>query len=302
MTNALFAQAKAVVSDEDQTVDNSGIEFGPHPAGLTQARFIGYVECGNRPQSFEGQAKADAQEVRMYFELNGKKHRNEVDGKVFTNVQSERLTKKFGDKATFRKLFNKMTYGRPGITHMKDMLGEDFLITIQHNTVPAADGKKAKTFANMRDGEGTWLIQGPFQTVMNDDGEEVRKAFPAPAMTQPAKLLLWDNPSKEQWDSLFIDGTRETKDDKGNVTQVSKNWLQEDILTKATDLQGSALEALLGGVADLTLDDDVPDDLPDEPVAPKTPAAEPKQTKQVAASATDDVLADLGLDDDEIPF
>lgn len=325
--NSLIAQAKASTENEDQTKDDSpDFDNGPAPVGYTPARFVGYVEVGKRHQKpFQGKEKPDCQEVRLYFELNGPKHRREVEvegvKKTFTNMISIKLAKKTGEKASFAKLLRKMTYGRDSIKHMAQMLGEAFLIQIVHNTVAKTADKPERVYANMRDAEGTFLIQAPSVT---DPITNETKPLAVNEPTQPIKLLLWEHPSQEQWDSLFIDGSRTVKDPKTGVeTEQSKNWLQEDIVTGAVDFEGSALQALLGGLGDLNLDpQDEVIEAPEEKPAPKAepaadplagkdagaaleskpvekPVEEPKQTKQdvtgTPAANPADIMADLGL-------
>lgn len=294
---------EALATLEDQTVTVDGFDNQPHPAGLTPARFIGYVEVGMRPQKpFQGKDKPDAEEVRLYFELNGPKHRRVVDvagvPTNFTNVISVRAAKKLGDKAGYKKLFNKMTYGRDSITHMAKMLGEGFLINIVHTVVPATADKPAKTYANMKDSEGTWLISAP---TISDPLTGTTTVVPVPAASQPLRLLLWNSPTKQQWATLFIDGSRTVKDAKGQEREVSKNWLQEDIVQNAKNFAGSPLQVMLGGLGNLSLEA-----APETPAAAQTPVADakvdtpaPGATKQdlkpAEGAPAADPLAALGL-------
>jgi hypothetical protein len=296
--NALINQAReATTKLEDQTKVQSGgdFEYEAPAAGPTPARFVGYVELGKRKQrAYQGKEKPDAEEVMLFFELNGKKHVREVEiegeKKTFTNLLRVRVTKKLNEKAGFTKLFNKMLYGRDGITHMAQMLGEGFLVTVIQNEVEK-DGKK-RVYANLKDKDGNWQIAAPmYQTDPLDP--DTLQPLPVPEATIPVKLLLWGGPTKEQWESIFVDGTRTVKDAKGNETEVSKNWLQEDIVQNAVDFEGSPLQAMLGGLADLTLEEE-PQDSPEvaeEAGAPETP--EEAAEKQPAPAA--DPLAALGL-------
>ncbi|SEN68400.1 hypothetical protein SAMN05216227_102057 [Pseudorhodobacter antarcticus] len=317
--NELVNQAADADQYDDQTQETSNFDDGPAPAGWTPARFVGYVEVGKRKQKpFQGKPKADCMEVRMYFELNGPKHRREieVDGvkRTVTNMQSIKMALKVGDKASFSKLMKKMVYGREGIKHMASMLGQGFLIKIEHNTVAKTEDKPERTFANMKDADGNWLIGPP---TITDPMTEVVTNVAVPEISVPIKLLLLKNPTKEQWESIFIDGTRTVKDAKGVETEQSKNWLQEDIVQNMVGFEGSALQTLVSGVGDLNLNLDpgkveTPEEEVLEPVtpaeAPKTPveaapvvdpAVEPKQTKQDVSGAPDaspaDIMADLGL-------
>lgn len=306
--NSLVGQAHEAEQYQDQTQETSNFDDGPYPAGFTTARFVGYVEVGKRKQKpYMGKDKPDCMEVRLYFELNGPQHCREieVDGetKTVTNIISIKLALKVGDKAGFSKLMKKMTYGRD-IKHMARMLGEGFLIKVVHNTVAKTDDKPAKTYANMKDDDGNWLISAP--VVTDQLTNEVRNAT-VPEARAPFKLLYLSNPTREQWDSIFIDGTRTVKDAKGVEREESKNWLQQDIVQNMIGFEGSALHALISGVGalELNLDPATPEE---KPVAP-TPAdaapagvsseAPPAQTKQDVAgspaTAPADVLAGLGL-------
>lgn len=299
--NALVNQAKENTEKlENQTETTSGgdFEYEVPAAGKTPARFVGYVEVGKRPQRpYQGKDKPPAEEVRLYFELNGKKHQREVevDGekRIFTNTISVKLTKKLSDKAGFTKLFKQMLYGRDGITHMAQMLGEGFLINVVHNTVKK-EGQKDRTYANMKDDNGNWLIEAP---MVYDPISETSQPIPVPEVTQPVKLLLWDAPSKEQWDSIFIDGTRTVKGDDGQEREVSKNWLQEDIVQNALNFHGSALEAMVGGLGDLDLTPDAPGDAAGAATESENPGEgmdTPEEGQKPSADASD-VLASIGL-------
>lgn len=283
--NAFLDNIKeATATLEDQNEVQAGFEREVTPAGPTPARFIGYVELGKRKQRpYQGKEKPDAPMVRLTFELNGKKHRNsfEKDGvtQEFTNTISVTIAKKMSDKAVFWKLFKRMVAGRDGITHMAQMLGEGFMITVVHNEAEK-DGKRV-VYANIRDAEGTWTVGAPYMTVPDEDGEPVTKAVPVPEVTKPLQCLLWDNPSKEMWDSIFIDGTY-TKKDGDKEVEVSKNWLQEDIVANATDFIGSPLEEIVAGLSELSLEND-PVEAPEEAPAEKS------------AAPADDPLAAMGL-------
>lgn len=266
-TNSLLDEARA--SDNDQTVTTE-FKNDITPKGPTFARFIGYVEVGMRHQKpFQGADKPDCAEARLTFELNGPKHLREIEvegsKKKISNVISIKLTIKQADNSGFIKLFRKMVYGRPDIKNFPAMLGEAFLITIEHNAGKDKAGKDV-TYVNMRDSEFNYLIGAPAQ-VNPATGETVNFNVPDPLL--PLRLLLWNKPTDAQWKSIFIDGTRTVKKD-GVETQESKNWLQRDITTGALDFQGSALEALLVGAGGL----DLPGDMgsPDAPSAPETPS------------------------------
>lgn len=278
--NILLAQAAEAMEhaeDQSQIAANGDFDREPPAAGPTLLRFIGYVELGRRPQRpYQGKPKDPADEVRLTFELVGQKHRKtiQVEGggeRVITPTISFKVAKKLQEKAGFAKLFRKMAYGRDGIKHMTQMLGEAFLGTVFHNEVEK-DGKKT-VYANLKDSEGVFHISAPVQSDAIT-GQTVDLAPMTPAPLHAVQLFLWANPTKEMWASLFIDGTREVKQPDGSMKVVSKNWLQESIIAEALNFQGSPLQAMLGGLGDLTL---TADPAPSAPVAsaPVTPAQAP---------------------------
>ena len=277
--NALLNQAAAAAEHQDQTEAPASFEYETPPAGYTTARFVGYVEVGKQKQrAFEGVEKPDAATVRLTFELNGPKHINEYehDGekKVRYNVIRTSVTLSTHEKAGFAKLFKKMKAGREDIKHMAQMLGEGFLIMVTHSK--SKDGKK--TYANIKD-DGVWGVGAPCTTDPITNETTILKV---PEATQPIQFLLWASPTKEQWDSVFIDGSYEKEVD--GVTQtISKNFIQNQCL-EASNFVGSPLEAMLA---------DIGNGIIDEVAAP--PAEKKPAPKAEPAPVADDPLAALGL-------
>lgn len=219
------------------------------PAGRTVGRFIEYIELGKHVEEYQGKPKPSAEQVRVTFEFTHPKHRHEIEveggKKEFNDRISITMPKSQSEKAKFYKLFKVMAYGREDKVHMAQMLGEAFVFDVKHNIVEK-NGAKV-TYANIYV-DGQWHIQSP---VAEDPitGNKTDLSPQIPAAISPLKIFLWSNPTKETWDSLFIDGTRTEK--VGDVErEVSKNWLQETILS-ATDFGGSALEQMLAGVDNL---------------------------------------------------
>lgn len=295
--NALLNQAKTG-STVDQTKEPERKAFEIIPAGPTPARFVGYVEVGKHPQEFDGKAKADALEVILTFELNGKKHHIEYekDGETIkrTNIKRETMPAYTASKAGFKKLFNSMRAEREEITHMAQMLNEPFLITVVHN---ADKTDPTKVYANIKDDNG-WRVGPPIYTP--DPLEPgITKILPVAEATVPLQLLLWDNPTKEQWDSIFIDGIRTVKKD-GKEVEVSKNWVQERCLA-AKDYESSALADMLSG-ADSAIADVIEQVAKEKVAEPEKKEAakseekkpDPVKEKEPDGSA-DDILAALGL-------
>lgn len=240
------------LEDQSQEVSHGDFDNRP-PAGVTVGRLVSYIELGKHEGgSYQGKKKADADKVRLEFELLGPDNwiEWEVEGvqKRAGQIVAIQIKKSLSDKSGYKKLFKKMTYGREDKNHIAKMLGEAFIIEVFHNVVKK-DGKE-NTYVNLHK-DGEWGISAPFQL---DPITKQKKFYDVPERTQPLRLFLWDKPQQSSWDALFIDGTREkkTKDANGveTVENVSKNWLQEMILS-AKNYAGSKLQALLAGVADL---------------------------------------------------
>ena len=274
MTN-LMEQITAAAAVTDQTTVSTGFVREVAPAGFTTARFVSYIEVGKQPQrAFQGVEKPDAHEVRLTFELNGPKHTTtyEADGETKTRTNLIRITNTISnnEKSNFYKLLQKMTYGRNDIKHMAQMLGEGFLVKVTHNK--SKDG--TKTYANLK--SDVWDIGEPATTNPTTNETNI---LAVPEATQDVQLLLWNTPSKEQWDTIFIDGEY-TREVAGQQVTKSKNFIQE-LAMSASNFQGSPLEALvMGGTVEELM----------APPAPAAPAPAP-----VAAPEDADPLAALGL-------
>lgn len=247
--SALIAEA-AEAEDHTQVVSTDDFSFDPPPAGVTVGRFIEYIEVGLHGQKpHKGKAKKDAEEVRVTFELlHPKKNIKEIEKEDGTKITiADRITvklrKSLHEKASFRKLFDKMAYGRQDIKHFAQMLGEGFVITVYHNEVDK-DGKK-RTYANIQAEDGSWAVGAP---VVVDPITETSKKVQIPEALSGLRMFLWNHPTQETWDSLFIDGDKEIKDAEGGVTTVSKNWIQ-NLIMKAKNFKGSPVEDMLNGAA-----------------------------------------------------
>lgn len=288
--NALVDQAKT--HTEDQTTGGGDYEDFLHPEGVTFARFVGYVEVGVREQKpWKGQPKKPCGEARFTFECNGPRSMRtiEIDGEEQTvpYLLRIKIAKKGGTKAGYVKLMRKMSYGREGIVNFGQMFDEPFMINIVHGKGKDRDGND-KTYANMRDADGNFTIGAAMTT---DPLSNEVKRFDVPASVTDLSYFTWDHPTTEQWQSIFIDGERTVKDKEGNEVVESKNWLQRDIVTNASNFQGSPLEALLNGMQDLTM----PSEDPGAGMVPDAEemkmAAEKLEQEQAASMASKAIAA-----------
>jgi hypothetical protein len=289
---ALIAQAAGL---DDQNERVTGPEFTLPPEGITVGRFVEYVEIGMHPQKpFKGKEKPDAEMVYMKFDLVGPKNLREHEGQKFCDQISIRVKLSKNDKAGYVALYDKMKYGRDKITHMAQMLGEAFIITVVHNK---GDGEGARTYANMKTAgaAGVWQIGAP---VVTDPLTGVATKVPVPAALSEIKFFGWNVPTQETWDSLFIDGERELDDGKGGKTVKSKNWIQELILS-ATNFEGSPLHQLLGGVDGLNLPTEEEEAV--EEVSEETTEEPPFEVDALAEEvAEEDTTEEAPAEEDEI--
>jgi len=285
---ALLAAQAAEDSDQSVTTEGGDFEYTPPAAGRTVARFIEYIELGKQPQKpFQGKPKPDCEEARFTFELTHPKNRKKIDiDGVETEVSdriSFRLPIKLTEKAWFKKLWNSMTYGRDNIKHMAQMLGEAFIVEVVH----AQGGTDNKTtYANLRD-KDSWKIYAP-RKVDDLAGTSEDISNSVPKAIGDVRIFLWNKPTKQTWDSLFIDGTREVKDDKGNVAQESKNYWQL-LITKAKNYKGSPLEQMLNNLEGLSIDKE------ETKASGADAALEALTETKKPETTTQDDLASLGL-------
>jgi len=292
--------ANRAAKRNDQTVTKTNVDFAPPPAGATLARFVDYIEVGlHKQKAFKGKEKAPAHKVYVTFELLGAKYIREIDTDAGKKKVADRitvpLTLSLHEKASFKKLFKKMTYGRQEIVHMAQMLGEGFIVTVVHNE--KGEGADKKVYANITDDDGNFLVSGPFKV---DALEGTSTPLKVPPMLGTDRLFIWDEPTKETWDSIFIDGEREVKDEKGKAKTVSKNWIQ-GMITSALNFEGSPVQTFLEGSGGLPenpaeLEEELEEYEEFEEEVIEVPAKKQaaKKTK-VQPDANDDVLTAMGL-------
>lgn len=301
---ALVNKAKET---EDQSVATAGgadFEFVVCPAGKTVGRFIEYIELGKHVELYEGKPKPAFEMVRVTFAVTSPKMIREVEGADGTKHKIEHrlsitMPKKLNEKSKFYKLFQAMIYGRTEITHMAEMLGEAFTFNIVHNE--SGEGDKKKTFANLYN-KSVWGISSPFaENPLTGEKQDLRDHIPQ--SQSELRIFLWNNPTEETWKSLFIDGEREQKDGAGNIQKISKNWLQETILS-ATDYQGSLLEQMLTGLGDLPTgiassdtgaQTDASGSSAEDPAKNRVSEVPAEQQVDTSSVSNEDALASLGL-------
>lgn len=219
---ALLSQANEVAAiSDDMNVAQKGGGGRLLPAGYAFGRLVEYIELGMQPQEYNGKAKDPALEVQIGFALTGEGYQNEDGTPYIIRPYSFAISR--NEKAKAFKLFKALNW-QGTAQHFAQLLGQAFLVKIVH--VQAGADKKTVSRVDL-DG-----FLPPIDPV-------TKQPYPiAAARDEDLQLFLWDKPTKEAWDSLYVEGTW----DDGK----SKNRTQEVILS-ALDFAGSPLEQLLGG-------------------------------------------------------
>ena len=257
----LQALANAQAETHDYTKESTGGDFERllPDAGKCVLRFREYIEFGmQKTATAKYPKKKPALKARFVFELTTPKHQYEVE-------DSEGNKKKYGHtiavtvpvsnsgKSNFMKLFKMLNYkGEAKVP--AQCLGNAYLAEVVHAFGADAyekDGtikKDAKPqYANLNKDQ-VYTIQPPR---IEDPLAGTVTNINVPEMLGDLKLFLWTMPTKETWDSLFIDGTYTNDKDE----EISKNWIQ-NLAMDAFDYEGSKLhEMLLSTKTGETLDD-----------------------------------------------
>lgn len=220
------------------------------PEGYAFGRLVEYIEFGNQPQEFQGQAKDPALEFTLGFALTGQGYQND-DGTPYV-VRTYNTALSRNEKSRAFKMFKALNW-KGTAKSFAQLLGETFLVKIKQVPKSKTDPK----IVSRIDLDG---FLPPLDPV-------TRQPYPiADAPDEMYRLFLWSLPTEEAWDSLYIEGEYEGK---------SKNRIQEQILA-ALDFQGSPLQQLLmaSGVTALPT------------AAPATPVAAPVAAAPAAVAPT----------------
>ena len=220
------------------------------PEGYAFGRLVEYIEFGNQPQEFQGQAKDPALEFTLGFALTGQGYQND-DGTPYV-VRTYNTALSRNEKARAFKLFKALNW-KGTAKGFAQLLGGTFLVKIKQVPKSKTDPK----IVSRIDLDG---FLPPLDPV-------TRQPYPvAEAPDDMYRLFLWRRPTREAWNSLYIEGEYDGK---------SKNRIQEQILA-ALDFQGSPLQQLLmqSGVTALPT------------AAPAVPVAAPVAAAPVAVAPT----------------
>lgn len=251
------AVAANVAVDMTQTQASGGGERKVFPEGTTLARLVGVIEIGKRAIEYQGQTKTPQQHVMLQFAMFSAGYTYDEAGQQPGIINTPDMSMTFTDKSKVKKLFTRMNW-RGTAKHFAELLGQAFLISVKHNTVGD------KTYVNL----DLDSILPPLEPINKTE-------YNVPEAPEHLyRLLLWNQPTQQQWASLVI------KDNEGKP--IAKQWLQEKV-TEALDYNESALYTLLHGSSIPTLAAPAP--VAQAPVPAGTPAAAAPAGPAAAASA-----------------
>lgn len=227
--NALIAQANAAAAESDIDM-NEAVGGGGSarllPVGNAFAVLAGVVQLGKQPQEYQGKAKDPADEVQLTFALvggigqNGEKYVNEDGTPYILNVFPIAMQR--NEKARAFRAFQKMNW-RKTAKDFPQLLGQAFLLPITQKERSVTD----KTMVSRPD------LTGILPPVNPMDGQP----YAVPQVdAKHFKLFLWERPTLEMWDSLYVEGTF----DDGNTKNI-----QQGTIAAALNFQGSPIQTML---------------------------------------------------------
>lgn len=271
---AAIQQAAQQGPDMTKEAAGGGGDYEPPAKGLCVATLIGYIELGVHESEWQGQKKRK-EKVQLIFELAGGKNNPKTldDGTKIPHRITITETKSLSAKANFFKLFQAMNFDGTA-RHFAELLDRHFLCDVSHDE--RGEGSNKRVYASLRTDSG-YTLRAPL--VQQGDvlaGDVTAVPVPKPPRVSDLRLFLWDFPSKEMWDSLFIDGEYEAKpaaDGRPALPAKSKNVIQNKI-KEALNWNGSPMQEILSAGGELNLD----------PLA--TPAAAAPATAPAAVTET----------------
>lgn len=268
---AAIAQAAEQGPDMSQASTGGGGTYTPPNKGKCVAILVGYIELGRQKKVYQGK-ESFPRKADFIFELQGGSNPVELSEggdrivkRITVNVAMPEPGKLPNEKSGYYKLFDALNYDAQA-RHPSQLLGRHFIADVQHDVVPdRKDATKTVTFAGLGSAQTRYFIEKP--VILQGDmlaGTQQEVAVACPDRVSALRLFLWDFPSKQMWDSLFIEGEYpERKDEKtGAVVSPakSKNVIQAKI-RGAKDWAESPMAEILGaGELDLP-DTSVPDAL-----------------------------------------
>lgn len=255
---AAALQAEVAITDDMNVAVAGGGGGRLFPTGQYLAVLVEYVDLGTQPQEFGGKAKDPAPEFQLGFAVIGTEA-NETEPFIYRTFP---MALSRNEKSGAFKAFKAMNYTQnASIKHFAQFLGQPFLLSFTQYTPKGKDKPAMKLDLSQ--------TKPPFDPVSKQP-----YALPAYEWSKYIKYFLWNSPTIETWDALYVEGQW----DDG----ASKNRTQNTIIG-ALNFDGSALHQLLLQ-AGRTIEKPAPVATPAAAVAaPAAAVAVPAQPAQVTA-------------------
>lgn len=227
------------IDESGEDLTNPVVSSGrPVPdEGQTRMRFIEYIELGNATTKFKqpnGKVKVETKpRVVFGLELSGKNHPPmEFDGEKVPHVIRIKTSKGMHAKSGYIQIFKGMTGDYSDAKNFVALLGTGLTGKVIHDTWDKPDGTKGKK-ATLGNGKDGYTIES---ATYEDKMDNEIKTVPVDEPYSDLRLFLWDRPTLEMWDSLYIEGEWENGD-------VKNEW--QERIKRAENFEGSAIQALL---------------------------------------------------------
>lgn len=220
--------------DHSQEQKGGNLERVVFPKGKYPACLTGYVDLGKQWfDGFEGAKGSYSDAVMLEFKVYNFTDRDENGNPryIYLNTGTKFPMKlSLNNKSTFFKWFTEMAKGGTGNEkHMAQFIGSKAF------SVEVTVNKNGK-YNNLN------MKMPPIPLMEGSVMEGQRRAILPELQDNEIKLLLWNNPTMGQWDSLQIGDAERSPADP-------KNFIKAKIL-EASNFAGSSLDLLLreGGV------------------------------------------------------
>lgn len=223
-----YVTAAAKKSTNNIHVPQTASMFTPDPNGMYVGRLIGYVEEGIHESTYNNQT-IRRNTLRLDFELSSL-DKDELesmrDGENRLPLKSKVITLSFNEKSNLFKLSKSMDPDEK-YEHLYQMLNKIFLLELEFNT--DKETKRISYFI-----KNVKLPIGK-NVAPNGKVEIVDYSNYAAPISRPIRCFIWDHPSIEAWDSLYI---------PGEYNKESKNYIQNHI-RDAVNFKDSPIYELL---------------------------------------------------------
>lgn len=273
--NAVISQAAAESVNLSEASKGGGAT--PPNAGTCIATVVGYVELGRRvKKGYKGAPDKKVRKGRFILELAGGTNPHtmsegdnpvKIAKRINVNVWLPEPGKQPSAKSGLYLFMSAVNYEKdPAIKIPAQLIGKHVkvIVSVEEFTNEAGEVIKYGSIGGAQDG---FKISAPRIDLTDEAGMPTGefKVIPAPERVSDLRCFLWDYPSMEMWDSLFIDGEYEAKpaeNGKAAVPAKSKNVIQEEVM-QALDWEGSPMQTLLASKGiDLNVDDIASADAP----------------------------------------